>query len=362
MTRIAILTPSITTGDAVSNDVLGMYDILKKRGHETRIYAEGWTLTEPKVWPALKIKNFLRSPDDLLIYHYSRGWDFGLDLLRTLKCRTAIKYHNVTPPEFFEKFNRDLVRMCMEGREQLSSIASAGCDLYMSASAYNERELLQEGVTREKSFVVPPFHHIDRLNALEPDRKILEAYADTATNILMVGRVSPNKGHPMLIEAFATYARDYNPNSRLFIVGKEETRLNAYNHLLREMVKFLKLQDRVHFAGEVSDSELKAYYRVADVFMITSEHEGFCVPLVEAMSMSVPIVAYGSSAIPGTVDGVGLVWTERDPYLLAESVNSIVKNKETGAALGKMGLRRYEEHFSNEKIKAQFLEAVGKVI
>jgi glycosyltransferase involved in cell wall biosynthesis len=362
MTRIAILTPSITTGDAVSNDVLGMYEILKKLGHETRIYAEGWTLAEPKVWPAPKIRNFLRSSNDILVYHYSRGWDFGLDLLRTLKCRTAIKYHNVTPPEFFEKFNRDLVHMCLEGRRQLSSIASAGCDLYMSASPYNERELLQEGVAREKSFVVPPFHHIDRLNALEADRRILDACEDGHTNILMVGRVSPNKGHPMLIEAFAAYARDYNPQSRLFIVGKEETRLNAYNRLLREMVRYLKLQDRVVFAGEVSDSELKAYYRVAQVFMITSEHEGFCVPLVEAMSMGVPIVAYGSSAIPGTVDGVGLVWTERDPYLLAESVNSIVKNRRVGAALGRMGLRRYQQHFTNEQIKTQFLEAIGKVL
>jgi glycosyltransferase involved in cell wall biosynthesis len=362
MTRIAILTPSITTGDAVSNDVLGMYEILKKLGHETRIYAEGWTLKEPKVWPSPKIRNFLRSSEDLLIYHYSRGWDFGLDLLRTLKCRTAIKYHNVTPPEFFENFNRDLVVMCLEGRKQLSSIAGAGCDLYMSASRYNERELLEEGVAGEKSFVVPPFHHIDRLNALEADRRILDKCGDGHTNILMVGRVSPNKGHPMLIEAFAAYTRDYNPQSRLFIVGKEETRLNAYNRLLSEMVRYLKLQDRVVFAGEVSDSELKAYYRVADVFMITSEHEGFCVPLVEAMSMSVPIVAYGSSAIPGTVDGVGLVWTKRDPYLLAESVNSIVKNRRVGAALGRMGLRRYQEHFTNEQIETQFLEAIGKVL
>jgi glycosyltransferase involved in cell wall biosynthesis len=221
---------------------------------------------------------------------------------------------------------------------------------------------LREGAAREKSFVVPPFHHIDRLSELEADRKVLDACTDEATNILMVGRVSPNKGHPMLLEAFAAYSRDYNPRSRLFIVGKEETRLNTYNRLLREMVKYLKLQERVVFTGEVSDSELKAYYRVADVFMMTSEHEGFCVPLVEAMSMGVPIVAYGSSAIPGTVDGVGLVWAERDPYLLAESVNSIVTNRRVGEALGEMGLRRYEQHFTNERIKGEFLEAIYKVL
>lgn len=362
MTRIAILTPSITTGDAVSNDVLGMYRSLKRLGHEARIYAEGWTLKEPRVWPAPKIRNFLRSADDILIYHYSRGWDFGLDLLRTLKCRRAVKYHNVTPPEFFERFNQDLVVMCLEGRKQLSAIAAAGCDLYMSASAYNERELLQEGVAQEKSFVIPPFHHIDRLDALDPDRKILSRYDDGATNILMVGRVAPNKGHPLLIETFAAYNRDYNPRSRLFIVGKAETRLNAYNQFLRRLVQHFELQDRVVFAGEVSDHALKAYYSLAHVFIITSEHEGFCVPLVEAMAMSVPIVAYGSSAIPVTVDGVGLVWSERDPYLLAESVNSIVKSRETGAALGEMGWRRYKEHFTNERIRKKFLNAISRML
>jgi glycosyltransferase involved in cell wall biosynthesis len=363
MTRIAVLTPSITTGDAVSNDVLGMYNVLKKLGHETRIYAEGWTLSEPKIWAAPRIENFLRGAGDLLIYHYSRGWDFGLGLLRRLKCRTAIKYHNVTPPLFFEKFNQDLVVMCMEGRNQLSAIAGAGCDLYMSASAYNERELLEEGVPKEKSFVVPPFHHIDRLNDVEPDRKVLKLARDGGhTNILMVGRVSPNKGHPLLIEAFAAYNRDYNPKSRLFIVGKEETRLNAYNQLLRELARHFEVQDKVIFTGEVTDQELKAYYLAAHVFMITSEHEGFCVPLVEAMSMSVPLVAYGSSAIPGTVDGVGLVWMERDAYLLAESVHSIVENREVGASLGAMGLRRYEQLFTNRKIETQFLSALGTVL
>jgi glycosyltransferase involved in cell wall biosynthesis len=362
MTRIAVLTPSITTGDAVSNDVAGMYETLKGLGHEARIYAEGWTLSEPKVWPAPRIENFLKGTDDLLIYHYSRGWDFGLGLLGRLKCRTAIKYHNVTPPAFFEKFNQDLVVMCGEGRAQLSAIASAGCDVYMSASAYNERELLHEGVPAGKSFVVPPFHHIDRLSDLEPDREVLKYSRDDQTNVLMVGRVSPNKGHPLLIEAFAAYNRDYNPRSRLFIVGKGETRLNAYNQLLRGLVKHFELQESVVFAGEVSDSELKAYYLAADVFMITSEHEGFCVPLVEAMSMGVPIVAYGSSAIPGTVGGVGLVWAERDPYLLAESVNSIVGSSAVGEALGKMGLRRYEQHFTNRKIRTQFLEALGRVL
>jgi glycosyltransferase involved in cell wall biosynthesis len=363
MTRIAILTPSLTTGDAVGNDVLGMYEILKRRGLETRLYAEGWSKVDGhKIWPANKIGNFLKSRSDVLIYHYSRGWDFGLNLLRELGCRTSLKYHNVTPPEFFTRFNDDLARMCMEGRKQLKSIARAGCDIYMSASAYNERELLAEGVEAGRSFVVPPFHHIDRLNAIQAERKILDTYRDGVTNILMVGRISPNKGHALLIEAFAAYHLDYNPRSRLLIVGKEETRLKAYGTWLREIARHLKVKDACFFAGEVSDDELKAYYAVADIFLMTSEHEGFCVPLVEAMSMRVPIVAYGSSAVPGTVDGVGLVWTERDPYLLAESVNSIVQDQSVASSLGEMGLRRYEENFTNREIEKKFLQAIGHLL
>jgi glycosyltransferase involved in cell wall biosynthesis len=220
------------------------------------------------------------------------------------------------------------------------------------------RELLAEGASESRSFVVPPFHTVDRLNAIEPDAGVLDSYADDKTNILMVGRVSPNKGHPALIAAFAAYHHDYNPNSRLLIVGKEDMRLERYSKLLRELARRLKLQDAVVFAGEVSDHALKAYYQVADAFMITSEHEGFCVPLVEAMAMKVPIVAYASTAIPETVGTAGLVWEERNPYLLAESIKSIVSDRSVGQALSDTGWRRYAQHFTNERIETTFLRAL----
>jgi glycosyltransferase involved in cell wall biosynthesis len=118
----------------------------------------------------------------------------------------------------------------------------------------------------------------------------------------------------------------------------------------------------VVFAGEVSDHALKAYYQVADAFMITSEHEGFCVPLVEAMAMKVPIVAYASTAIPETVGTAGLVWEERNPYLLAESIKSIVGDRSVGQALSDMGWRRYAQHFTNARIEAEFLNAINGLL
>ena len=362
MARIAILTPSITTGDAVSNDVVGMYHVLERQGFETKIFAEGWTRTTPDIASAERVTAFLTNPDDILLYHYSRGWNPAVELLRTLNCRTVVRYHNVTPPEFFVRYNDELAAMCLAGREQLEPIAQAGCDLYLSASDYSMRELLAEGVRESDSFVVPPFHHIDRLRSLEPDQDVLRKYADGKINLCMVGRVSPNKGHPALIEAFAAYYHDYNQNSRLLVVGKEETRLRNYSPLLREMVNRLRLRGAVVFTGEVSEPALKAYYQIAHAFMITSEHEGFCVPLVEAMSMGLPIVAYASSAIPETVGDAGIVWTERNPSLMAESINAVTTDKSLSAALSTKGRRRYEEHFTNQKIEATFVSAMSGIL
>jgi glycosyltransferase involved in cell wall biosynthesis len=362
MPRIAILTRTITTADAVSNDVIGMYDVLSRHGYDVGLYADAWTLSEPRIHHALRLGYFLQEPGDILIYHYSIGWDLGLELLNDLGCRTVIKYHNVTPPHFFDGIATHYVHMCEEGREQLKLIARSDCDLYLADSPYNLEELIAEGADEERSFVVPPFHHIDRLHSVKPDIDILDKYTDGKVNVLMVGRVSPNKGHVALLEAFATYYYHYNSNSRLLIVGIEKEEFKAYSRLLREMAGLLCLEDAVVFTGEVPDEALKAYYLVASALMFASEHEGFCVPLVEAMAMKLPIMAYASSAIPGTVADAGLVWDKRDPYLLAESLDLIVRDERVSVALGMKGRRRYEEKFTNERIEEEFLTALGGLL
>ena len=361
MTRIAILTPSITTGDAVSNDVLGMYRVLGNHGYDVRVYAEGWTITEPQVRPAPEIRRFLESSTDILIYHHSIGWNIGFDLLQELKCRIIIKYHNVTPPEFFAGVNQDFEKLCRIGRQQLKDIARADYTLYLADSAYNLQELISEGADESKGFVVPPFHHIDTLHSMAPDFDTLDAYRDKKTNLLMVGRVSPNKGHAALIEAFATYYYHYNSNSRLLIVGKEDEAFSAYSRMIRELVKSLCLEGSVVFTGGVSDEALKAFYLLANAFILASEHEGFSVPLVEAMAMKVPIVAYGSSAIPGTVGKAGMVWTDRNPYLIAQSIDTLMKDESLSATLVMEGRRRYEELYTNEEIETQLLSALMKI-
>src|SRR5262249_31964335 len=153
---------------------------------------------------------------------------------------------------------------------------------------------------------------------------------------LMVGRVAPNKGHLALLDAFAAYQRDYDRMSRLIIVGKEDDRLGIYTRMVRLRVLELGLQDAVFFAGSVSDSALQSYYLTAGAFAILSEHEGFCVPLVEAMAMKLPIVALGSTAIPGTLGKAGLIWEEPVPELFAESFHQIVTDEAARLTLSEL--------------------------
>jgi glycosyltransferase involved in cell wall biosynthesis len=361
MTRVGILSPSFTTGDAVSNDALGMYEVLTKQGKEVRIFCEAHGLNAHKVYEVSRIKRFLKSADDILIYHYSRGWAPGISILEQSECRKVIKYHNVTPAHFFEGYSSSDADLCKTGRIELEVVARAKCDLYLSASIFNMNELTALGAEGSTSFVVPPFHHIDRLQAVNPDPATLAKYDDGKANILTVGRIAPHKSHFTLLEVFANYYYNYNRDSRLMIVGKGGEGLTPYSRLLHRAVHSLGLKDAVIFSGGVSDEELKAYYVLADVFVTVSEHEGFCVPLVEAMSMKLPIAAFASTAIPETLGDAGLTWPERDPFLIAESINLILRDNSVRAGLGLRGLRRYEARFTNQRIENTFLSALANL-
>jgi glycosyltransferase involved in cell wall biosynthesis len=359
--KIGILSPSISTADAVSNDVLGMYGALSKAGNDVRIFCETNGVRDQRIFDVSKIKRFLKGTDDFLIYHYSIGWPSGLVILQELPCRKAIKYHNVTPATFFAGFSKSDERHCELGRKELTKVIQADCDLYLAASTYSMRELISSGAAAPKCFVVPPFHHIDRLATTQTDELVPIRYADGKTNILSVGRVAPHKGHLTLLEAFANYYYNCNTNSRLIIVGKGGEGLSPYSKFLRNTVNGLGLKEAVVFTGCVSDSALKAYYSVADLFVITSEHEGFCVPLVEAMSMQLPITACASTAIPETVGDAGVVWPERDPFLLAETIDFISRDTSVRSALGLRGRRRYEKMFTNQRIEETFLDTLSKI-
>ncbi|HKV39431.1 MAG TPA: glycosyltransferase [Blastocatellia bacterium] len=358
MAHVAILTPSLTSGDAVSNDVLGMQAALQARGHHAAVFSD-WVVPAEGAKHIGEIGELLSDPSALLIYHHAVGWDAGYKLLSEALCKRVVKYHNVTPPEFFEGINDLYKQTCEKGIRQLTRVVSLGCDVYLSDSEFNMKEIVAQGADAARCHVVAPFNQIDRLSTLDEDAGIVDLYQDGLVNILTVGRIVPNKGHRLLIDAFGLYHEHFRPDSRLIIVGGMDERLDAYTVSLMDRVSTLGLSDAVLFTGQVSDNALKAYYLAAHVFAITSMHEGFCVPLVEAMAMKLPIVALGSTAIPGTVGGAGIVWSEPDPWLVAGSFDAVTRDKQVAVSLGLMGWHRYRDAFTRDKIESRFLDSVA---
>lgn len=356
MTRIAILTPTLRPADAVSNDVLAMRRVLSERGHEVSIFTDSSTVAAYPEQPPAAALSYLREPADVLIYHHSIGWDGGIETFKAASSRKIVKYHNVTPPEFFVGISERHQRLCEEGRSQVKQIVAARPDLYMAASAFNRSDLLAVGSESDRTFVVPPFNQADELLVEAANFEVLDEYDDASVNLLTVGGVRPNKGHADLIEAFALYCYTFNRQARLLIVGAEDEAYGPYAKRLRELIDAWSLASRVVFTGEVSTDSLKSYYLLADAMLMTSEHEGFAVPLVEAMAMKVPIVAYGSTAIPETAKDAALIWRERNPFLMAQSIAFLESNETAKMEMVYRGSSRYENHFSNHAIEKQFLD------
>jgi glycosyltransferase involved in cell wall biosynthesis len=360
MGRIAVVNLTIAPGDAVGNDALEMRRVLAARGHEVALFSSHWVEASTRTRDVAEAAGFLRGdPAAVLIYHHAVGWDAGLELVRQASCTRVLRYHNVTPGRFFAGHPGQKVAVCTKGREQLGDLVAAGCELYLSDSAYNEDELLRLGADPARCVIVPPFHQIDRLAVATPDPAVVEGCRDGRSNFLFVGRRVPNKGHRFLIDAFAAYVEHYDAAARLLLVGREGPALVGYSNQLREQARRLGVHDRVVFVGATTEAELRAYYECAHAFVVASEHEGFCVPVVEAMALRVPVVAYATTAVPDTVGDAGLVWEEPEPFLLAESLACLVREPGVRAGLVERGWRRYHEHFANERIAERFLAALG---
>ncbi|UXI67964.1 glycosyltransferase [Tahibacter amnicola] len=177
----------------------------------------------------------------------------------------------------------------------------------------------------------------------------------------MLGRVAPNKGHIALLDAFACYRREYDADARLLIVGKQDRRLAAYTRHLFSHTQALGISSHVHFLDNIDDARLKACWLVADALLMMSEHEGFCVPLVEAMAFGVPVVARATSAIPDTLGDAGLLWQESDPRLYAASLARLFKDKDVHAMLRRHGRTRFRRQFRRPVLAARLLSMLEQL-
>jgi glycosyltransferase involved in cell wall biosynthesis len=306
-------------GDAIGHEVLGIRRALRAAGCDSEIIVE---TADPRLEDlTVDYRDMVGEvgEQDLLIHHFSLGSRASRTAF-ALPCRMALVYHNITPPEYFLGVHRQLVRQCYHGRRELLAYRTR-CDLALGDSEFNRQELEQAGFPSTAVLpVVPDFSHL----AGPPDPRMVAAYDDEWTNLLFVGRVIPNKRPDNLIRFFHAYKTLYNPKSRLILAGSYGG-FEVYLAQLHALTAALGVSD-VHILGQVTNEELAALYECADLFLCASEHEGFCVPIVEAFFKGVPVVAYAATAVPATMDGGGVLYDTREPARVAAIVHGVLSD------------------------------------
>jgi glycosyltransferase involved in cell wall biosynthesis len=188
----------------------------------------------------------------------------------------------------------------------------------------------------------------------------MERMNDGRHNILFVGRISPNKKQEDVIRAFCCYRKEYDPESRLILIGSAGSMEN-YLEALKDYVRQLGLEESVVFPGHIRFAEILAYYRTADVFLCMSEHEGFCVPLVEAMYFGVPIAAYAAAAVPDTLGNGGLLLDSKEPAYAAAAMDRIIRDEGLRALIRK-GQEAVLARFSRAETEKQMKECLERAM
>ncbi|HEY3757837.1 MAG TPA: glycosyltransferase [Opitutaceae bacterium] len=313
--------PNLTVGDAISGEALWICDQLRRRGHPSKIFAlhvhEGVS-TVAETWTSGAVP-----PGCGVIYHHSIG-----SALTPAVCAhagpKALIYHNITPESFLAPYLPLNAALCREARAHLPDLARHFA-VSVGDSNFNAIELAERGFSNPG---VLPLCIDPGKWAMTPNPDLRERLQDQRTNILFVGRLSPNKRQEDLIVAFAHY-RKLDPGARLHLVGGAVSSTDLYLSCLRELAAQLGVADCVNFAGAVEDADLMAYYSTAHLFWSMSEHEGFCVPLIEAMWFDVPVLAYASTAVPETLADAGRqFYDKRDAVALAASAHELVHDRE----------------------------------
>ena len=313
--RVHQILATLGYGDAIGNEVLGITRALRAAGYTSDIIVE---TADPRLEHlTVDYRDAVGDvePDDLLVHHFSLGSRASRTAF-ALPCRMMLVYHNITPPEYFLGVHDQLVRQCYHGRRELLPYRSR-CDLALGDSEFNRRELETLGFPRTAVLpVVPDFSHLD----VTPDVRITDAFDDEWTNILFVGRLIPNKRPDNLIRFVHAYQTLYNRRTRLILAGSYGG-FDTYLAQLHTLIADLGVE-AVHILGQVSNEELTALYDVADLFLCASEHEGFCVPLMEAFHKRVPVMAYAATAVPATMDGGGVLYESTDPRHVAALIHA----------------------------------------
>ena len=348
--KIYQIVPSLSYGDAIGNEVIAIDKLIKLVSYDTMVFAD---YVDPRINIQADIYNKNKfcselSNEDIVIYHKATGSHFSEDI-KEFKCRKIMIYHNMTPKEFFEPYNKKTSLELENGIKQLENLKGY-IDYIFADSEYNKLELEEIGF-KCKIDVQPliiDFEEYER----KPNEDIIKRYSNDGTNIIFTGRIAPNKKQDDVIKAFYYYKNYIDKHAKLFLVGSYSG-TEKYYAKLKGFVKQLKLND-VYFTGHIQFEDILAYYKIADVFLCMSEHEGFCVPLLESMYFDVPIIAFNCSAIPYTLGDSGVLLGSKNYIEYSEVIRRIMedsKYKEEIIGKQRKNLQRFKKSLTVDMFK-----------
>ena len=309
--------PAAHKGDAIGDSARRVRGLLRDMDHESELYA--LTIDDDLRHDVRPFADPAATRGELTIFHYALPSPMT-EAFAALGSGRVLQYHNVTPAAYFAPYDPALFRLASLGRDELATLAGR-VDLALGDSEYNRRELERLGFDRTGVFPIA----VDTSRVTQPSRRpALDTLLDDGlVNFLFVGRIAPNKKIEDIIRLAEFYKRYVDAYYRFIFVGRFDVVPRYYSMIRALMAEFRFLNDRFLFTGPISDAELAVYYRHAAVYISMSEHEGFCVPLVEAMAADVPVLAYAAAAVPDTLGGAGVQFAPKDLEFAAELLGQL---------------------------------------
>jgi glycosyltransferase involved in cell wall biosynthesis len=343
--------PAAHRGDAIGDSARRVRDMLRGAGHQSDLFA--LTIDDDLRGDVLPFADPGARSGQVTIFHFALPSPMTA-AFASLGGAKILQYHNITPAAFFAPYDAQMFRLAALGRQELRSLVGR-VELALGDSAFNRSELDELGFAH--TGVMPIAVNTDRIVG-SPRRPALEKIlGDGLINILFVGRIAPNKrieDHIRLAEVYKRYIDSYY---RFIFVGRYDGMPRYYAMLRALVLQYRMLPERFLFTGAVPDDDLAAYYRWADVYVSLSEHEGFCVPLIEAMAADVPVLAYAAGAVPETLGGAGVLFAPKDLELAAEMLGTLVYDRQTRQSVLE-GQRRRLGDFAPERVEARLNEVL----
>jgi L-malate glycosyltransferase len=353
--RIHQWVPAAHRGDAIGDSARKVRDLLRRMGHQSELFA--LTMDDELRNDVQPFATAEATRGDITIFHFALPSPMT-DAFAALNGAKVLQYHNITPAAFFAPYDAGLFRLAALGRRELATLAGR-VDLALGDSEFNRRELEALGFTR--TGVLPIAVDTERITSAPPRPALERILADGLINVLFVGRIVPNKKIEDHIRLAELYKRNVDSYYRFIFVGRHDGVPRYYAQIRALIAELEMLPDRFWFTGPVPDEDLAAFYRWADAYVSLSEHEGFCVPLVEAMAADVPVVAYAAGAVPETLGGAGLLFEPKDLELAAELLGLVVYDREvrTGVLRGQRARLRA---FAPQAIEARLRQTIGELL